>query len=154
MHYTVSPEILPKTWGALVHRGANWGLAGDDVRIISKSLRTVSVKGIDNHQCINIPIMTAGAVKRSQRGPVIIIMNQYSYIAEGETMHSSEKMEAFKSDVNNKSIKVSGGTKYITTPDDHVFPLNIKSGLSYMNICLYTDDEWDTLPHVILKLDD
>ena len=141
---------ITKTRGALVDRGANGGLAGDDVRIISKSLRTVNVQGIDNHQCTNIPIVTAGAVTRSQHGPVIIIMNQYAYIAGGKTIHSSGQMEAFKNDVNDKSIKVSGGTQCITTPDDHAFPLNIKSGLPYMNIRPYTDDEWNTLPHVIL----
>ena len=47
--------------------------------------------------------------------------------------------------MNDKSIKVSGGTQYITTPDDHIFPLNIKSRLPYMNIRLYTDDECNTL---------
>ena len=55
-------------------------LVGDDVILISKSSRTVGVQGIDNHQCIYIPILTSGAVTRSQRGPAIIIMNQYAYI--------------------------------------------------------------------------
>ena len=72
--YCFSKNIT-KIWGALVDRGSNGGLAGDDVRIISKSLRTVHVQGIDNHQCKNIPIVTTGSVTRSQRGPVIIIMN-------------------------------------------------------------------------------
>ena len=54
--------------------------------------------------------MTAGAVTRSQCGPTIIIMNQYAYITGGKTIHSSGQREAFKNDVNDKSIKISGGT--------------------------------------------
>ena len=62
-------------------------------------------------------------------------------------------MEAFKSDENDKSIKVSGDTQYITIPDDHAFPLNIKSVLPYMDIRPYTNDEQNNLPYVILASD-
>ena len=72
----------------------------------------------------------------------------------GRTIHSSGQMEALKNDVSDKFIKVVGRKQYITTPDDHAFLLNIKSGLPYMNIRPYTDDEWSTLPQVILKSDD
>ena len=59
--------------GALVDRGANGGICGNDVRIISKSGRMVDVQGIDNHQVVDIPIVTGGAVVSTQRGPVILI---------------------------------------------------------------------------------
>ena len=145
---------ITKTRGALIDRGANGGLARDDERVMSKSSRTVNVQDIYNHQCINIPIVTAGAVTRSPRGPIIIIMNQYACIEGGKTIQSSGKMEAFQNDVHDKSVKISGGAQYIITPDDHTFPLNIKSGLPYTNIHPYADDEWKTLTHVILTPDD
>ena len=81
-------------------------------------------------------------------------MNQHTYITGGKTAHSFGQMESFQNNVNDKSIKESGETKYITTPDDHSFPLNIKSGWPYMNIHTYTDDEWKILSHVILTSDD
>ena len=56
---------ITKTRVALIDRGANGGLAGDDVRLVSNSSRIIHVQGIDNHQCINIPIVTAGAVTKS-----------------------------------------------------------------------------------------
>ena len=56
-------------------------------------------------------------------------------------------------DVNNKSMKVSGGQQRITTPDGFCIPLNIKKGLPYMTLCPYTDDEWNDLPHVVLMGD-
>ena len=52
--------------GALVDRGANGGICGNDVRIISKTGRSVDVQGINNHQITDIPIVTAGAVVKTQ----------------------------------------------------------------------------------------
>ena len=52
--------------GALMDRGANGGVAGQDVRVIAKSDRSVNNTGIDNHEMKNIPIGTIGAVVMSQ----------------------------------------------------------------------------------------
>ena len=41
--------------GALVDHGANGGICGNDVRVISKTGQTVDVQGIDNHQIVDIP---------------------------------------------------------------------------------------------------
>jgi hypothetical protein len=49
-HHGISPS--------LVDRGANGGVAGNDVRITFKTNRTVDIKGIDNHCCTNIYIGT------------------------------------------------------------------------------------------------
>ena len=97
--------------GSLVDRGANGGLAGSDVRIISKDPhpRLVDVSGIDSHQITNLPIVTVGGVVPSQRGPVIAIMHQYAYMGNGKTIHSSGQLEWYKNDVNDKSLHISGG---------------------------------------------
>jgi hypothetical protein len=65
--------------GPLNDRSANGGIAGDDVRIINRTGQQVDVQGIDNHQIVDIPIVTAGAVVKTQRGEVIIVMHQYAY---------------------------------------------------------------------------
>jgi hypothetical protein len=75
--------------GALVDRGANGGIAGDDVWIINRTGQQVDVQGIDNHQIVDIPVVTAGAVMKTQRGEAIIIMHQYTYTGKGKTIHSS-----------------------------------------------------------------
>ncbi len=59
IYYSVSSHKSQKV-GSLIDRGANGGIAGDDARIIEKSDRMVDVRGIDNHQITNIPIVTAG----------------------------------------------------------------------------------------------
>jgi hypothetical protein len=138
--------------GALVDRGANGGIAGDNVRIIHKSGCQVDVQGIDNHQIVDIPIVTAGAVVNTQRGEVIIIMHQYAWTKKGKTIHSSGQLEMYKQDVDDKSRKVSGKQR-IKTLDGYFIPINIQSGLPYVTMRPYADSEWDSLPHVILTSD-
>ena len=60
---------------SLVDRGANGGIAGDDVRIIEQLHRSVDIQDINNHQLNNIPIVTAAGVAKSQRGDVIVILH-------------------------------------------------------------------------------
>jgi hypothetical protein len=138
--------------GTLIDRGANGRIAGDDVWIINRTGQQVDVQGIDNHQTVDIPIVTAGAVVKSQRGEVIIIMHQYAYTGKGKTIHSSGQLEWYKQEVDDKYIKV-GRKQRIKTLDGYVIPLDVKSGLPYVKMRLYTDEQWNSLPHVILTGD-
>ena len=101
---------------------------------------------------VDIDIVTSGAVINTHKGEVIAIMNQYAYTGKGKTIHSCGQIEAYKIDVNDKSIKV-GGQQRIVTPDGYIIPLNIKGGLPYMSMRPYTDKEFEELPHVILTAD-
>jgi hypothetical protein len=127
IHYWASSHRQVRT-GALVDRGANGGIAGDDVWVIGRTGQQVDVQGIDNHQIVDFPIVTAGAVVKLQRGEVIIVMHQYAYTGKGKTIHSSGKLEWYKQEVDDNSIKV-GGKQRIKTLDGYVIPLNVKSGL-------------------------
>jgi hypothetical protein len=62
---------------------------------------------------------------------------------------SSGQLEWYQNDVNDRSIKVQGGLQRITTLHGYVHPINVVSGLPYITIRPYTDEEWETLPHVI-----
>jgi hypothetical protein len=135
--------------GALLDREANSGIAGSDVRIIACTGPTVDIRGIDNQQITNIPIVSRGAVAKTQHGEVIVIMHQYAYTGAGKTIHSSAQLEWYKNNINGKSIKVAGGPQCISTNDGYVHPINIGDGLPYINMRSYTDHEWDTLPHLV-----
>ena len=113
----------------------------------------MDVSGIDSHQVTDLPIVTVGGVVPSQRGDVIVIMHQYAYMGDGKTIHSSAQLEHFENNVNDKSLKVAGGLQRIVTPDGYVHPLDIKNGLPYVPMRPYTDDEWETLPHVVWTSD-
>jgi hypothetical protein len=149
---SVSAHKSSHTGRTLIDQGANGGIAGNDVRIISTTGRTVNVTGIDNHQLCSIKIGTVGACADTQCGPAILIMYQYAIHQAHRTIHSCVQLEHFKNTVDDKSIKASGGQR-LTTPDGYVIPIDIIGGLPYIKMRPYTDDEYDTLPHVILTSD-
>ena len=134
---------------SLIDRGANGGIAGTDVRVIFKTQRLVDVQGIDNHQMCDVGIGTVGGVVQTQKGPVIAIFHQYALHGKGTSIHSCAQMEAYKLDVNDKSIH-AGGYQRIKTPDGYTIPLAIRNGLARLKLRPYTDKEWDDLPHVFM----
>eukprot|EP00980_Cylindrotheca_fusiformis_P021811 scaffold8646_cov116-Cylindrotheca_fusiformis.AAC.1 len=158
VNYSVERALRSaSTTGSLVDRGANGGIAGNDVRVIAyhPDHRRVDIRGIDNHEITSIPIVTAGGLCQTQRGPVIAILHQYAYHpTQGKTIHSSGQLEHYHNDVNDRSIKV-GGLQRIKTPDGYVFPLSIRDGLPYLPMQPYTDSEFcdPAIPHVILTGD-
>ena len=139
---------------SLIDRGANGGICGEDVRVISSSKRTVNIQGIDNHTISNVPIVSAGGVVDTQHGPVILVMHQYAHVGKGNTIHSAGQLEFFGNDVNDKSVKISGGTQRIMTLDGYLIPLDIINGLPYLKIRPYTDSELKKLPMVVVTSDD
>jgi hypothetical protein len=135
---------------SLIDRGANGGVAGDDVRIIFCTNRTVDIKGIDNHHVNDIGIGTVGGVVHTQHGPVIVILHQYTLLGKGSSIHSPCQLELYKNKVNDKSTLVPGGKQQIQTSEGYIIPLIIKDGLARLDIRPHTDHEFDTLPHVLL----
>jgi hypothetical protein len=122
--YNVS-QASRKKKSSLIDRSANGGIAGIDTRVIERHPhRTDDIRGSDNHEITSIPIVTAGAVTRSQRGDVILIMHQYAYHPQQAFCQS----ESFANDVNDKSINVPGGLQHIQTVNGYVFPLSIRDG--------------------------
>ena len=100
----------------LVDHGANGGLAGSDMRVIHKTHRKINISGIDNHEVTGLDVVTAATLLNISLGKVIGIFNEYAYLGKGSSIHSSSQLEWFKTNVDEKSIKV-GGTQLITTLD-------------------------------------
>jgi hypothetical protein len=137
--------------GALIDCGANVGISSVDMRVISTSIHhTVNVQGINNHQVTDVPIVSAGGVLQTQRGPIIGILHELAHIERGKTILSSDQLEWYGQEVNDRSTKIKGGTQCITTLEGYVIPISIWNGLPYINLHPYTDQEWEDLPHVIL----
>ena len=60
--YSVSKHSIRRSQrGALVNRGANGGIVGNDARVTHKHIRTVDVTGIDNHELNSLHIVDASA---------------------------------------------------------------------------------------------
>ena len=138
----------------LVDRGANGGLAGSDMRVIHKTHRKINIQGIDNHEVTGLDVVTAATLLNTSQGKVIGIFNEYAYLGKGSSIHSSGQLEWFKTNVDEKSVKV-GGTQLITTLDGYSVPLLIKDGLAYAtSLGKPTDQDMDTYPHVFFTSPD
>jgi hypothetical protein len=83
-------------------------------RIIETTGDIVDVEGIDNHKVTNIPIVTAGGVTKTNKGPVIAIFHQYSHMPTGMTIHSFEHVEYYMNELDDRT-KIDGGLRRITT---------------------------------------
>ena len=90
----------------LVDRGANGGLARSDMRVIHKTHRKINIQGIDNHEVTGLDVVTAATLLNTSQGKVIGIFNEYAYLGKGSSIHSSGQLEWFKTNVDEKSVKV------------------------------------------------
>ena len=138
----------------MVDCGANGGLAGSDMRVIHKTHRKINIQGIDNHEVTGLDVVTAATLLNTSQGKVIGIFNEYAYLGKGSSIHSSGQLEWFKTNVDEKSVKV-GGTQLITTLDGYSVPLLIRDGLAYAtSLSKPTGQDMDTYPHVFFTSPD
>ena len=138
----------------MVDRGANGGLAGSDMRVIHKIHRKINIQGIDNHEVTGLDVLTAATLLNTSQGKVIGIFNEYTYLGKGSSIHSSGQLEWFKTNVDEKSVKV-GGTQLFTTLDGYSVPLLIKDGLAFAtSLGRPTDQDMDTYVHVFFTSPD
>ena len=138
----------------LVDRGANGGLARSDMRVIHRTYHKINIQGIDNHEVTGLDVVTAATLLNTSQGKVIGIFNKYAYLGKGSSIHSSGQLEWFKTNVDEKSVKV-GGTQLITTLDGYSVPLLIKDGMAYAtSLGRPTDQDMDTYPHVFFTSPD
>jgi hypothetical protein len=153
--YRVSTNNHSEATGALIDRGANGGIAGNDCQVIEvndQPHRYVNVEGIDGHVMERRRLVTAGVVTHSNRGPVILIMHQYAHSRKGHSIHSSPQLEWNGVNVDDKSARVSGKQRLVTF-DGFSIPINVRCGLPYIDMHPHTDQEWEELPHVLLTED-
>ena len=99
-------------------------------------------------------MVTAATLLNTSQGKVIGIFNGYAYLGKGSSIHSSGQLEWFKTNVDEKSVKV-GGTQLITTLDGYSVPSLIKDGLAYaISLGRPTDQDMDTYRHVFFTSPD
>ena len=79
-------------------------------------------------------------------------MHQYAYLGKGNTIHSCIQLEDYKNKVDDRAVSHKG-TQTIVTLDGYIHPLNFVNGLAYLQLRPYTNDEWNTLPHVVWTSD-
>ena len=136
--------------GSQVGRGANGGLAGSDVRILSRSSRKCTVTRIDRHELQGLDVVQCAALVETNHGIVNLIMNEYACYGKGQTIHSSGQVEWFKNSVDDRYVQV-GGKQRIGTIDGYAMPLTCRGGLMYLSILRRpTDKDLERYPAVHL----
>ena len=132
----------------MVDRGANGGLAGSDVRILSRSSRKVTVTGIDSDELQGLDVVQCAALVETYHGIVNLIMNEYACYGKSHTIHSSGQIEWFKNSVDDRSVQV-GGKQRICIIDGYPIPLVCRGGLMYLSILSKpTDADLERYPAV------
>ena len=129
--------------GSLVDREANGGLAGSDVRILSRFSRKCTVTGIDSHELQGLDVVHCAALEETNHGIVNLILNEYACYGKGHTIHSSGQIEWFKNSVDDRSVQV-GDKQRICTIDGYAMTLTCRGGLMDLSIlgkATYTDLE-------------
>ena len=140
---------------ALIDCGANGGIVGLDIHCICKTDHHFDVKGIHNHQITDVNIVFACGEITAQHGDIIVIMNQYTHMSQGRTIHSVTQLESFGVTVDHHTL-ANHGHQHIITPEGHVVPLQVHSGLVYMDMHLFTYAEFNgpnQLPQIMLTSD-
>jgi hypothetical protein len=92
-----------------------------------------------------------GAITKSNRGPVIVLMHQYILVDDGTSIHSSPQMEGNQVSVDDWSQYV-GGHQCLLTLNGYQIPLNMCHGLACMDMYPFTKDR-DGLLHIALTLE-
>jgi hypothetical protein len=110
----------------LVDRGANGGVVGDDMRIVSTTDRSINIQGLQKHTINDLVLVTAGGVTRTQMGEVIIILHQMASMPGQKTIVSALQLEHFKCFIMDKAPKVNEGKlPQITTTEGYRIPLAV-----------------------------
>ena len=120
----------------LSDRGANGVTAGKDCVFIGQ----YSMGGI------------VGSPAKSNRGDVIIIMNEAAHAGKHTTVPSSLQLEHCGNLMDDKAAKLKGRQKIIT-PEGYAFPLSIINGLPHLKMRRCAQAEFDSLLHIILTSD-
>ena len=137
---------------ALVDRGANGCVCGDDMLVLEGSERFVDVSGLGGHRENQLRIVTAQALIETHKGNVIAVFHQTALLGKGKSILSCIQMEHYGADINDKPLRLKGGKQRIVL-DSYQIPLAFHNGLPYLKCRIPTQNEVASLPHLIMTSD-
>ena len=134
---------------ALMDGGANGGIAGSDMRVMSYNSdgRRVNIGIAGDHQMTGKKLGTFCAVIETRFGRVLAIFHQYAHVPEQRrSIHSKCQFQAHHNLVGDTATAY-GGLQRIDTADGYQLPLTIRAGLPYIRQTYPTDADMN-LPQV------
>jgi hypothetical protein len=131
INYCVGQHDVAVMKNALVDRGANGGICGNDMLVLEGSERFVDVFGLARHKVSQLRIVTAQALTTTHKGDAIEMFRQMALLEKGKSILSCLQMESFGADINDRSSNLPGGKQHILI-DGCQLPLDFKNGLPYL----------------------
>jgi hypothetical protein len=116
---------------ALVDRGANGVICGNDMKVLEGSERFVNVVGLAGHKVRQLQIVTAQTLITTHKGDDIATFHQMALLGTEKSILSCLQMEEYGADVNDCSRLLPGG-KQLILMDGYQIPLVFKNGLPYL----------------------
>ena len=151
--YKVSVSDMDAHLASTVDRGASGGVWGADGRILSEDKsHKIEVSGVGGLKLLDLPLVTAAAKLKSNKGWVVGVFPNFAHAGVGKTIHSSLQMEAFGLLVSDKHRAFGGGLR-IETPDGYEFTLGMECGMATLPMFPVSDDDLETLPRVLMTSD-
>jgi len=98
----------------------------------------------------SLKIVDATAKVMTDKGYVLLRMNRYAHTGRGKTIHSCVQLEYFGNLVYERSLRARDGGQCIITLDGYVIPMDIISGLPYIQMEPNSPSDVGTLPEVVL----
>jgi hypothetical protein len=103
LHHQVGKHHIVQADKALVDRGANGCIVGDDMIIVEGSERHVDVSGLDGHKVSQLCIVTSKALIQTHKGEAIATFYQMAYLGKGHSILSCIQMEHHGAEINDRS---------------------------------------------------
>jgi hypothetical protein len=151
LHYNVSEHSISGIDKALVDRGANGSICGDDMLVLEGRERFVSVSGLTGYKVDQLCLVTARALIPTHKGPAVATFHQMAHLGKGKSILSCIQMEHYGAVINDKPTRLGG--KQCILVDGYQIPLDVNSGLPYLRCRKPTPDEVANLPHLIMTTD-
>ena len=128
---------------ALMDGGANGVIAGKDMKLMycHPGARRVNIGIAGGHQLTGKRLGTFCAVVITQMGLVLGIYHQYAHVPEQE-------FQSYGNLVGDTAAQF-GGQQRIFTSDGYHIPLNVRSGLPYIQQSYPTAQQLKDLSHVV-----
>jgi hypothetical protein len=129
--YRVSLHDISIMEKALIDRGANGGICGDDMLVLEGSERFVDVFGLAGHKVNQLRIVSDPCQISTDKGDVIATFHQMALLGKGKSILSCLQMEADGADINDCTSTLHGGKQRILM-DGYLIPLDFNNGLAYL----------------------
>jgi hypothetical protein len=121
---------------ALIYRGANGCVCGDDMLVLEGSERYVNFSGLGGHRENILWIVTAQALISTHKGAVIAVFHQTALLGKGASILSCLQMEHYRATINDKSLQLPGGMQRIVM-DGYQIPLAFYNGRGHQSYHRY-----------------